>query len=77
MFSYLSQMVCAVFDLCTPSWSWHTCPDIGTSSIDWVQLSRFYLKTDKQAKHSRHHQLELCLDCISVLVLAQVSGDRD
>jgi hypothetical protein len=39
-------MVCAVFGLYTPSWSWHRYPDIGTSSIDWTQLSRFYLKKE-------------------------------
>jgi hypothetical protein len=29
-------------------WLWlcHECPEIGTSSIDWAQLSRFYLKTE-------------------------------
>jgi hypothetical protein len=25
------------------------CPDIGTSSIDWAQLSRFYLKTETES----------------------------
>jgi hypothetical protein len=27
------------------SWNCHRCPKTGTTSIDWAQLSRFYLKT--------------------------------
>jgi hypothetical protein len=50
MFSYLSQMFFAVFDLWTPSWSSHRCPEIGTSSIDLAQLSRFYLKTETESR---------------------------
>jgi hypothetical protein len=38
-----------LFDLCTPYWSWHSCPEIGSSSIDWAQLSRFYLKTETES----------------------------
>jgi hypothetical protein len=45
-------MVYAVFHLCTHSWSWHSCPEIGTSSIDWGQQSRFYLKTPHKQKTS-------------------------
>jgi hypothetical protein len=30
------------------SCSWYRCPEIGTSSIDWAQLSRFYLKTETE-----------------------------
>jgi hypothetical protein len=46
-------MVYAVFHLCTPSWSWRRCPEIGTSSIDWAQQSRFFLKmeTIQSPKH--------------------------
>jgi hypothetical protein len=25
------------------------CPEIGTSSIDWAQLSKFYLKTETES----------------------------
>jgi hypothetical protein len=25
------------------------CPEIGTSFIDWAQLSRFYLKTERES----------------------------
>jgi hypothetical protein len=32
-----------------PLWKWHTCPEIETSSIDWTQLSRFYLKTETES----------------------------
>jgi hypothetical protein len=28
---------------------WHRCPEIGTSSIDWAQLCRFYLKTETES----------------------------
>jgi hypothetical protein len=28
---------------------WCRCPEIGTSSIDWVLLSRFYLKTETES----------------------------
>jgi hypothetical protein len=41
-------MVCAVLHLYTPSWCWYTCPKIGTNSINWAQLSRFYLKTETE-----------------------------
>jgi hypothetical protein len=40
-FSYLLQMVCTVFGLYMPSWRWHRCPKIGTSSIGLAQLSIF------------------------------------
>jgi hypothetical protein len=42
-------MVCAVLGLYTPSWCLHRCPEIGTSSTDWAQLSRFYLKTETES----------------------------
>jgi hypothetical protein len=29
--------------------SWHSCPELGTSSIDWAQLNRFYLKTEAES----------------------------
>jgi hypothetical protein len=41
-------MVCAVLVLYTESWYWHRCPEIGTSSIDWAQLRKFYLKTETE-----------------------------
>jgi hypothetical protein len=41
--SYLSQMTCAVLDLYTLS-----CVGAGTSSTDWAQLSRFYLKMETE-----------------------------
>jgi hypothetical protein len=39
-------MFCAVLGLYTQSWCWYRCPEIGTSSIDWAQLSRFYLQME-------------------------------
>jgi hypothetical protein len=42
-------MVGAVLGWGTPFWSWHRCPGIGTSSVDWAQLSRFYLKTETES----------------------------
>jgi hypothetical protein len=42
-------MVCAVLGLYTPSWCWYRCPEIGTSYVDWAQLSRFYLKTETES----------------------------
>jgi hypothetical protein len=39
-------MLYAVLGLYTPSWCLYTCPEIGTSSVDCTQLSRFYLKTE-------------------------------
>jgi hypothetical protein len=42
-------MGCAVLGFYTPSWCWYRCPEIGTRSIDWAQLSRFYLKTEIQS----------------------------
>jgi hypothetical protein len=49
MFSWLSKMISAVFDLCTPSWMWHMFLEIGTNSIKWTQLSRFYLKMETES----------------------------
>jgi hypothetical protein len=42
-------MVYAAFGLYTPSWGCHSCPDVGTSPINWAQLSRFYLKTETES----------------------------
>jgi hypothetical protein len=42
-------MVCAAFGLYTQSRGLHRCPQIGTSTIDWAQLSRFYLKTETES----------------------------
>jgi hypothetical protein len=42
-------MVCAVLGLYTPSRCSYRCPEIGTSSIDWTQLSKFYLKKDTES----------------------------
>jgi hypothetical protein len=30
-------------------WCWYRCPEIGTKSIDWAQLSSFYLKTETES----------------------------
>jgi hypothetical protein len=40
-------MLCLAWN--TSSWCWYRCPEIGTSSVDWVQLSRFYLKTETES----------------------------
>jgi hypothetical protein len=32
-----------------PSLCWCWCPEIGTSSINWAQLNRFYLKTETES----------------------------
>jgi hypothetical protein len=42
-------MVCAVLDFYTLFWCWYRFPEIGTSCIDWAQLSRFYLKTETES----------------------------
>jgi hypothetical protein len=31
-----------------PALCWYRCPEMGTSSIDWAQLSRFRLETDAE-----------------------------
>jgi hypothetical protein len=31
------------------SWCWYTCPEIGTSSIDWAHQNRFHLKTETES----------------------------
>jgi hypothetical protein len=46
---------CTSDELCclalyTPSWKWHRCPEIGTSSVYWNQLSRFYLRTEIESR---------------------------
>jgi hypothetical protein len=46
-FLALANGLCCVW-LVYPTWGWHRCPEIGTSSIDWAQLSRFYLKTETE-----------------------------
>jgi hypothetical protein len=42
-------MVCDVLGFNTLSWCWYRCREIETSSIDWVQLSRFYLNTEAES----------------------------
>jgi hypothetical protein len=42
-------MVSAVLGLCTLSLGWHRCPEIRTSSTDFTQLSKLYLKTDSES----------------------------
>jgi hypothetical protein len=42
-------MVCAELDLYTLSWCWYKYPEVGNSSIDWAQLSTFYLKTETES----------------------------
>jgi hypothetical protein len=45
-------MVCVVFGLYTLFWSWHRghrSLEIWTTSIDWAQLSRFYLKAETES----------------------------
>jgi hypothetical protein len=42
-------MVCALIGLYTLFWCWHRYPEIGTSSIDWAQLSTFYVKTERES----------------------------
>jgi hypothetical protein len=42
-------MLCVVYDSYSPSWCWYRCPEMGTRSIDWGQLSRFYLKTETES----------------------------
>jgi uncharacterized membrane protein (Fun14 family) len=37
-------IVCAVLGLYALSWCWYRCLEIGTSSINWAQLSRFLLE---------------------------------
>jgi hypothetical protein len=32
---------------------WHRSPEIGTSSIDWAKLSRFYLNTETESSPKR------------------------
>jgi hypothetical protein len=32
-----------------PILRWSRCPEIGTSSIDWAQWSRFHLKTERES----------------------------
>jgi hypothetical protein len=41
-------MVCAMLGLYTLSCVGADVPEIGTSFIDWAQLSRFYLKTETE-----------------------------
>jgi hypothetical protein len=41
-------------DLCCawlvyPIWYWCRCPEIGTTSIEWTQLTRFYLNTETES----------------------------
>jgi hypothetical protein len=41
------SLCCAWFIYPILYWCW--CPEIGTSSIDWAQLSRFHLKTETES----------------------------
>jgi hypothetical protein len=41
-------MFCVVPALYALNMYWCTYPEIGSSSIDWFQLSRFYLKTETE-----------------------------
>jgi hypothetical protein len=43
----LADGLCCAW-LVYPIWCWYRCPETGTSSIDWVQRSRFYLKTETE-----------------------------
>jgi hypothetical protein len=43
-----SGIVCAVFMYPILELA-QVCPEIGTSSIDWVELSGFYLKTETES----------------------------
>jgi hypothetical protein len=42
-------MVCAVLGLYTLSWFWYGYEEIGNSSVEWTQLSRFQLKTESES----------------------------
>jgi hypothetical protein len=42
-------MICVVLGLYTLSWCWYRCLERGTSSIDRVELSRFYLKMETES----------------------------
>jgi hypothetical protein len=44
----LADGLCCAW-LVYPVLRWYRCPEIGTSSIDWVQLSRFHLKTETES----------------------------
>jgi hypothetical protein len=41
----LSSRIWFVYPICC----WHRCPEIGSSSIDWAQLRKFYLKTETES----------------------------
>jgi hypothetical protein len=42
-----ADSLCCVWFIC-PALCWFQCSEIGTSSIDWAQLSKFYLKTETE-----------------------------
>jgi hypothetical protein len=46
-------MVYAVLGLYTLSWCWYRFPEIGTGTVDWAKLSRFYLKTETESQSSK------------------------
>jgi hypothetical protein len=41
----LTDELCCL-GLYTSSWKWHRCPEMGTSSVYWTQLSRVYLRME-------------------------------
>jgi hypothetical protein len=58
-------MVCAVLGSYTPFLCYYRCLEIGTSSIDSAQLSRFYLKTETESSFGnvfRKINRTVCLD---------------
>jgi hypothetical protein len=61
----------------------HVSPEIGTSSIDWAQLSRFYLKTETTQSHLLTHfstwplscqHFSICTEIFSTILLSQFSS---
>jgi hypothetical protein len=57
-----------------PILCWLWCLEIGTSSINWAQLSRFHLKTETEPSLQN---VVLCFVYIPHLVLVLVPGDGD
>jgi hypothetical protein len=45
MFCLLSDGLCCPWLVC-----WYRCPESGSSSIDWAQMRRFYLKTETESR---------------------------
>jgi hypothetical protein len=60
-FVLIPLMVCAVLGLYTPSWCWYKCPELGTSSIDWFQLSIILPEDgDRVQSNKRCFQIKNC-----------------